>query len=1689
MNDNYVDDAFEMNDEQLEAELLRQLECLSSEDEEDHDTGDAKTYIKQQSISENNSPNYQILTTPTLSPPPPTDSAWSQLLATMNADTNHWDQYESELTSLRTSMSAVVPRSKETTTTANTTEEPLSPTSNTFFTGVPLPNEDTTNDTDSNTEDEDEDPEKYVKEMQERMKTLLADDEEDNKEEAKPTEINTSASPSSPSSSPFNEDNTTTIHKPSTSPSSSLATSLHNTTTTNNNNNTTTNNPDTVTNFNARANTILHASNTNDLNKELFYTSLVNEAKSNMSAEEIQWQLDNKQHEEALQRDIEMQQEERIIMEREAKIERIQLKKEQERRQLMIEKEAQTRHLEIERHAQEASDRRKEIELAREQQRQREQERMEQFQLELKQADLEREQEMERAKKEEQIRAHVLKTMRVRWTLEERCAKTIQRHVRSRRTGIQVKVAQLKIALYLQKYSRGNQGRKKYILIKRNMKSTVLSKWWKVRMNRIKYIRHRNQMRRNVIAIQSSWRRHVGKRTVQAMQLKQIEKQNNLQQNAATLIASQWKGFVFKREYLDMVAASTIVCSVIRGYLSRSVVQTRRKSVVHLQAIARGWQGRRESKLLQKETIEKRKNEKEVHMAREKLKVLQREKLIQKEEDEQLPDDGNDLFGLGEVEEEEEKDRVPESVLLMDTIDGGSVLNTFSKNEKNGKNYSKRLAPSMPDQILCKENQRRHLSKQQDQWMEERKQEQHKQSNHEHTYMGETKGQTKGQMKGQTKGQTTRNSTINISPSTLVDTSLDENERLYNHWYQRAIQWQEKKNNISLENSTTQSATQSGTQSAAQSITATKLMDPFEQSRRNKIKLQYYMKETLKHTKKVFDLKDSSIKVSSLKKNLITMSRKLRTLKEEKNMNAIKLLVPAMKQLKIEYEDAIKTTEKYKRAVQRSQKKINDREENMYPSTYDYSRKKQFVCNVEGLNELPTEQLTSIGSRLMAVIANANQLSDITELTKLCWTSNTKEDQEKEKKNENTDENDTKAVLEWLSLRDNRLKTLTNVSPLLSTLEYLSIEMNNITSLSHLIQSKNSATSKTTERNTMHQTTTCYPLRTLLASNNQIQSLEPLCCTTNNIDNNIDNNINNINYNPSSSSSFSSSPFQCLETLSMYRNKISEIPFNLTLSLPNLRHLDLGRNQIKHIHQFNLEHCPLLETLILYENQIEMLPTTNNMCLKEIWMNGNQLIDLSYRSTGTSWGPSVETLHLHDNQIESLDRGTLLAYPMLRVLDLSFNKLSSLDDLRELSGCPHITSLKLNDNPLCELPEYRRRVLLALPHLTELDNEIVLASEHDALRTHVYGADSGMIEPWLHQNNEFQRAISVGSQGSEGIEDKPFSSSSSTSLDSFQIDWHEVLRHRGVGASGLASIAWQNFETMCSRQRLEKEKFKLLKRKYDKEETNNLNENGNKGTIKRSSTDPRSVLLSFEHDRLTREMLRRHVEEHRLFQWKGLRSGEIVPGHVVISSNNNKRKNKNMKEKAKVQEQQQPQLQGNRRVIGSRGSSRGSSVSDTGSIRGRTAGEVAVLIQSLWRGHVHRKSPAFFAFATEMCERAMIAAEEEEEEERDLIHNSNGHGSVKEEFELDDMEEDDFGGVDMDGFLGGMNALDIDVDEFDYMQQNSTTTTAKNGQNRSGPATVRTGWLNQNETTVGNTDNNHYPQQQQQQQQQQHQQQ
>ena len=1601
--DNYIDTTWDLDDAELEAELQRQLDDMTYDENSEDDAGSASGDVKFQQITpvdENKSfsANNQIIsdhdnydadgTSSSLpsQPSPPVDSAWSQLMATVNAETDHWDQYESELTTLRTSMASFVPRSEEnsTKTAAGTAPPPTSPNSaKNQFMGLPLP---------SDQDDEDvtdpiiltiDDPEKYVEEVQKRFQTLLSDEENDDEEDTgeKNGEDGESGGGGGDieTTSEIEGGESTTAETTMTT-----ETSLPSLTSTN---------PNDLA-FRSRANDILRQSNVDDL---------VQEAKSQMTADERQWRADNAQHEDALRRDIAMQQEERIIMEREASAERAKLKRIQMEREQIIQEEATRKQTEIEEQARRAAEQRKAMEEMRERQRVREQEQMEQFQRELEEADREREREMERAKKEEEAKAFVLKQMRVRWTLEERCAKTIQHRVRNMRAGKVVLSTQLSVAIFLQKWRRGFIGRRRAQVKRRKCASLLLQKWYRSRSNRIKYLSNLETTRSAVTRMQSTWRGHARRRQCIEKMQERAEQRARQREQASTVLSSRWQGFVQRRQFLETRAASTLLCSAVRSFLVRGRLTEERKMnvcAVKIQSYARGWKGREKVKSLQMEqrqkSLEKEKKEmkerNELHMAREKRKIQEREDRMKITEDEQLLDDGDDLFGI----------RVSPCDVNMESTNVGrrvdcknNIINNKNKQKSSSSSCSnkKSFPPTMPDQVLCKENQRHHMKKQREQWMEERE-----------------RVEQVRPIKGAEESITVLPYTMPTTAS-VVGTSTDENERLYDHWYRRATEWQ------------TASANQNQVEQTD---------NVFNRMRTNKISLQHDLTNRLEQRKQRRMMRKKEERVTMLKEKLLKMSRELRILKEKRDIDGIKQMVPSMKTLKTEYEDAVKTAGAFRITL------LEKRDDHSHSTMYDYSTKRQFVCNVESLVKLPIDQLRSLGGRLMSVVANTNRLSDVLELAEICWTKRGDGEGKRVDEDDEDDEDDKidgTALLEWLSLRDNRLKSLAGVAPLLSTLEHLSIEMNDIGQLDDLLYCC-SGDAGVGGGVGGGGTSATYPLRTLLASNNRIQSLGPLC-------------YNNI--------------FKCLETLALYRNNICEIPPGLTAALPNLRHLDLGRNKITSVENLNLDACPLLETLILYENLIDKMPVTRNVCLREVWMNGNQLVDLSPLSNGiSSWGPSVETLYLHDNQIKSLDRGTLLSYPMLRVLDLSFNQLSSLDDLRVLSGCPHITSLKLNDNPLCDLPDYRRRVLLALPHLMELDNETVLVSEHNALRNHVYGADSGMIEAWLGKHDEFQRAISVISS----VEDKNEGSS-------LQIDWHEVSYRRDISSvnnisdgSG-SSAAWQNFETMCTRHRREREKRKLDKRKAE-EEMNG----GVVGVVgsdsNRSMSDPRSVLLSFEHDRLTREILQVHLKDHRTFQWHGLRSGKVAPGHVVISSYTNMLK-KALKKTVTIKEAKANQMiqQTTMRVVGSRGSSRGST---SDSDRGRTAGEAAIMLQSLWRGYSHRKSPLFFAFASKMCERAAIAADAVEKENQEKKENERSvrMGSMS---EIDGEECDDFNGVDVDGFLGGM---DLDVDEFDYMQQNTTTTKDDHAsQNQRNMNSVRTGWFDEgsNNNHKANDDN------------------
>jgi hypothetical protein len=236
--------------------------------------------------------------------------------------------------------------------------------------------------------------------------------------------------------------------------------------------------------------------------------------------------------------------------------------------------------------------------------------------------------------------------------------------------------------------------------------------------------------------------------------------------------------------------------------------------------------------------------------------------------------------------------------------------------------------------------------------------------------------------------------------------------------------------------------------------------------------------------------------------------------------------------------------------------------------------------------------------------------------------------------------------LRELFLNDNQIESLGDITKL-DKLRHLSIEINRLACLDGI--------------------ESCSRLRSLCASSNRIEDITPLArCTE-------------------------------LERLELYRNHISDLhPLE---ELCWLQHLDLRRNRLTGIE--GLGACPVLQCLQLQSNQIEYLKASNFHAplLRELWLSGNPLKSLDF----LAWMPSLEQLHAADAEIK--EGSPLHACCLLRTLDLSFNQLSRLTDLAALSSCSLLEVVRLNDNPVAHLPDYRDILISALPSLRDLDNE------------------------------------------------------------------------------------------------------------------------------------------------------------------------------------------------------------------------------------------------------------------------------------------------------------------------------------------------------------------------------------------------
>ena len=212
--------------------------------------------------------------------------------------------------------------------------------------------------------------------------------------------------------------------------------------------------------------------------------------------------------------------------------------------------------------------------------------------------------------------------------------------------------------------------------------------------------------------------------------------------------------------------------------------------------------------------------------------------------------------------------------------------------------------------------------------------------------------------------------------------------------------------------------------------------------------------------------------------------------------------------------------------------------------------------------------------------------------------------------------------------------------------------------------------------------------------------------------------------------------------------------------LPSLTHLDLGCNRLRCVSGALLSTAKALRTLVLSHNQMVEVPSPLRLpLLRKLWLGGNSIVSLwpwavamhnhtsnkgvgcdegggrtqkeEGRAEEATWLPSLEQLHLHDNKISRIEAGAFVGMPLLRFLDLAFNRLitTNLSDIQRLWGreitistaamtamelaypclvglwapidgaCSALVSLNLRANPIATgLQTARARARLAVNH-------------------------------------------------------------------------------------------------------------------------------------------------------------------------------------------------------------------------------------------------------------------------------------------------------------------------------------------------------------------------------------------------------
>ncbi|XP_072474911.1 protein phosphatase 1 regulatory subunit 7 isoform X2 [Notamacropus eugenii] len=193
-----------------------------------------------------------------------------------------------------------------------------------------------------------------------------------------------------------------------------------------------------------------------------------------------------------------------------------------------------------------------------------------------------------------------------------------------------------------------------------------------------------------------------------------------------------------------------------------------------------------------------------------------------------------------------------------------------------------------------------------------------------------------------------------------------------------------------------------------------------------------------------------------------------------------------------------------------------------------------------------------------------------------------------------------------------------------------------------------------------------------------------------------------------------------LKKLFLVNNKISKIE-NIS-NLQQLRMLELGSNRIRAIE--NIDSLTNLDSLFLGKNKITKLQNLDALSnLTVLSMQSNRLTKIE----GLQNLVNLRELYLSHNGIEVIEG--LENNNKLTMLDIASNRIKKIEnishltelqefwmndnlidswsDLDELKGAKHLETVYLERNPLQKDPQYRRKIMLALPTIRQIDATFV----------------------------------------------------------------------------------------------------------------------------------------------------------------------------------------------------------------------------------------------------------------------------------------------------------------------------------------------------------------------------------------------